>query len=1388
MTSPHSSPPTNKQSSIFRKYLSEGFISLLKSPSPHNNTKTVPSLNSSLNSTTYNKDGKLMVTVSFVDTKNGTGISYFDSVENVIQREFSSTLRNVPYQNARSGVASAIDTLPIKCVRYGEVNDKGDTSNNGSNKGVNKPEYDRNSMTTSSHSDVSTNSSKIYTSKGGDAAEWHVGPYCHVYLAVCDGYDNYRNKVRPAIQAFISQLEGNASASGNSSGQYVLIYIPGGRGASTSDSESRRLSLARGFGAVRAVTQRGVGYESMGNDDNGVSGTGLEGIVLSNKEKELFRKMQVDFPNGRVCLLSSLAPMSNETGGTSGVSTSSQTEWSIVLKNISLAIVAGFRDRCKRYDDELRRLERSQIGSFDKKKDAVAIFLVKESLAFTYEQMQLYSEAQLQYKELSAFNTNIPFIVDENFNASSEAVSGDVLNFRLQLAQNAVNEFEFHYYIFARESHLLFLLRCPVEVLECAHSFIRTLYEMKKKSMKIEAEAWALTAAWDVKCAADCFFHFDKDHGMHQSSTTSSGLSHSVFKRFNLDKVTRNVGVTEQEKDASRKLSELLEFARLRLLKLGDLVYEDQNPVSLAIVDRPVDTFENWVEWEKINNGHKENDVDEHTSNGEVSSPSPWEEKDALAASDLAPPADLTAPIESEHPLSGEKNNLSMNEYRPFLTSFAQTNDNSTPKVFSSPDEYETKYLELSTAIISLYQLGGRYRFASRLLGEQAEIYILRKDISKAVNILSSIVDLCAKDQWDSLFLWRLFRLACCQRIYPDYAPSYLRTLIKCFTPKMNNIAPRQVLELFQRDLEVLVKQDSVHLMRCGRLDVSPFLESELFVVESSLVGVSSNAGNTNMTKSSHPLGYLRKKLVKYFCFVGEHISLGINLTSYLPNPIELDNVRLFLLTLEDYEDLYRRSTSAVITKSQAYRIIEVQKPNEKIDIQPGKNQFYFKWVPMAVGQFVLASVELQWAQASFFHDSATLRRPIQGVQILPSEPTQTLELNPLYLIPGFEQEIRLVFYSGQDIITGGTVEIVCSDGLTVIPPNEHDDAAWSKSCTITLEPCGPDTTLVMKTLVKSDPVEGYGRKGGGKVQTLHVKVVTNYHHNLYNSLTVDGQEPLAQPMATDLEALVTTLDRPALTVYRIEAYALSEQRVIVSVSLHCNTPTSFSLKEWDVHFPPPLVLDNEGDVNHGLFSHPVAEGEELFFAFTCKRDDSLPCESREKPILHVILQDEFKKTFRQVLTLDMDNFYEKVMLEEVFNVSNTATAVLTCSSDEGVVGAPVYFTFELDISMLGKAKDEKIKPKSLLYSISCDAKDWILSGRVRGVVDTLLPSPRRIDIIGIPTRSGLIKRFPEVELFFHEENPPISVRCRYPDSFRSLSYTNHMALAYPSVLESANH
>lgn len=253
-------------------------------------------------------------------------------------------------------------------------------------------------------------------------------------------------------------------------------------------------------------------------------------------------------------------------------------------------------------------------------------------------------------------------------------------------------------------------------------------------------------------------------------------------------------------------------------------------------------------------------------------------------------------------------------------------------------------------------------------------------------------------------------------------------------------------------------------------------------------------------------------------------------------------------------------------------------------------------------------------------------------------------------------------------------------------------------------------------------------------------------------------------------------------------------------------------MKEWDISFPLPLALEENGDLNEGLFDNPVSVGDEICFGFSCRRTttktttttattenepDATPApKKKEELTLHVVLQDEIGKIFHQVLPLDLDAFYEQMKKEDEYAGMNTATAELKCTSREGVVGCPARFSFDVDISNLATLSMMDDHHHRLLYSISCDAKDWILAGRTQGIVASATNndddatnklSSFSVDFVGIPTRSGLLTRFPEIRISYadgKDDIPSIIVHCNIPESFRSLSHTNHMALATPSVVE----
>jgi hypothetical protein len=324
---------------------------------------------------------------------------------------------------------------------------------------------------------------------------------------------------------------------------------------------------------------------------------------------------------------------------------------------------------------------------------------------------------------------------------------------------------------------------------------------------------------------------------------------------------------------------------------------------------------------------------------------------------------------------------------------------------------------------------------------------------------------------------------------------------------------------------------------------------------------------------------------------------------------------------------------------------------------------------------------------------------------------------------------------------------------------------------------------------------------GGDTIQTMWAKVETLYRHKSYRVAIENGDELESDPMKTVLEAMVTTLDRPALTVHDTEAVMFGDDHVMVKISLQCNSPVLFYIKEWQLDLPPPLLVEAYGDLSNGMFQHTIPEGDILLFGFKCVLTDSSqidpPCT---KPLLRIVLKDEFGKTFVQILPVNLEDVYNKVRKDSSTELFAT-TAELTCSVDEGSVGHPVPFVYTLNLSSLMTPRQRRsslcnmsvcssaVRP--IQYTIVSEGSEWIVSGKVQGLIKPNTGSDSlSIHFRGIPTNSGILRDFPALYLDYLPikdscaPSPPIFVQCKKPDSFQSFAYTTSLSLAVPAALD----
>ena len=157
-------------------------------------------------------------------------VDLYEKLTSIFDRDYRSTLHSIPYENVRNGARGTIEKLKIRSML---------TRSHGMAQSRTVGKASSGDAAVPWGGTAATAAAPV-----SDPAEWHNGPYCHVYIAACESTEHYRNKVKPALQAFVSQIESAAnsgstprknsgasedmSTSGNYSPHYVIVYVPTG--------------------------------------------------------------------------------------------------------------------------------------------------------------------------------------------------------------------------------------------------------------------------------------------------------------------------------------------------------------------------------------------------------------------------------------------------------------------------------------------------------------------------------------------------------------------------------------------------------------------------------------------------------------------------------------------------------------------------------------------------------------------------------------------------------------------------------------------------------------------------------------------------------------------------------------------------------------------------------------------------------------------------------------------------------------------------------------------------------------------------------------------------------------------------------------------------------
>lgn len=1295
-------------------------------------------------------------TSSFTATASGAAVTQqvqlYEKFVTIFENEYGCKLTHVPYQLFRNNSGGVIESLPVRTVV-------------ARSHGGGLVLADDNTVAKSAVHDF----------------PWEQ-PYCHVYLAACESYEHYRTKVKPSIQAFVSQLEaatkptkrsfrrrvenggsdsspatGTAATTTTAGGtapsspktppgkksnkqrvvsgpRYVIVYVPTGDRSKMEDSSSPKKPKALGSSVVSrfaAARQRITAVRSEINSlplDSAHSGVTIDsnegnnainpnvGMAedeasmpasiqkLNKVEREIARRFANDFPSGNVCTLSTLVddttgrisePASNDSMVYSAEDKDDEgshfqkLEWSAVLKAMSTAITANFQDRCQRFDDELRKLDHQRRGETGTKADMgddssngtegfhlSNFFLFKESLALTYEQMRLPAEALLQYEELRAFLPERETVIgcfetnDSGETASllQTALTGDVMAFRELLRSHGEFALVIHVaeeYVFAREISLLFQMHKSVRVIQRCLSYVRSTFSLEQSRImalsdadkalqeSVELNKWACNFCWDIKKASDFYFK--------EAST----------------KTIVNVAF-------ARSLCDVLEFARLQLEKLGEMLLPNS---LLGSCDQSLfqAVQDPWSPWEE---------------------PSPAEESAPLRATSTEP-----------------------------VITFVEFLDNG----LSSGDTLISRYVELTKVLAYCNEFCGRRRYAARLRMERMELFYAMGEKTKSAEELCSVVDIYGHDLWNACHFAVLFRLADFQRRIGT-PNEYLQTLVRCFSEAVCEIAPPKAFDALYADLSSVVKSKSV--------EGSSFAAAPLFGPVFGLEGIAApRAAGTD------------RNLLKRLYSVGDKVHVTLSLRSFLPKDIEVDSIAINLVPFRTYVAAMEDNLS--IKPDDVCRVLSL----EKASVSSGQNSYTCEWLPKNSGQFIIASVVIAWNRVQFSYTAKELRRPTIRIDVVPCAPTQKLEAKPNYLIPGHEQPLNFEFSTGSDVVESGNFQLVGSPGLMFLPPDtENEPRAWVSSFEVPLPPCPPFETVCLKALAKVVSPE----ESSVSIQPVQAKVSTKFKY-----ANEQPGDATTEYMNTSLDVKIPTLGKSALSVLDCDLVPYSVDKAMVNVLLESNTPTPFTIKSWSIELPRSFVLSDIGDLNGSLANEKVAFGERISMSFDCfhSAEDTA---SASEPVLRVDLENVMGTLFQETMKLSIRQSLGPRLELKPQNMKAVDVKIAS-SVIEGLVGVPVAITYCIDCSGLATLSN------NVVYRVSFEDSEWIVSGKSVGPVNFLEGSSHEVKIVATPVRPGRITVYPAMSLACLSDAgaTPLPVDLFSPAPFTSLSPPDHMSVAF---------
>ncbi|ORX94739.1 hypothetical protein K493DRAFT_301887 [Basidiobolus meristosporus CBS 931.73] len=194
--------------------------------------------------------------------------------------------------------------------------------------------------------------------------------------------------------------------------------------------------------------------------------------------------------------------------------------WQDFMTKVKDGIITSFEYHVAQYEEHIRRMDaQRQMPGWN----YCTFFLMKESLAQSYEMMNLFDQALKQYDELEASffqvlkGRRLSLCLEANNKAltwfknfggldpgddSADILDMNRKSYRDAILQNDISVFDFRIYLFARQCRLLFLIGDPTEVCDRAlkfiSTFVRTIRDFQSSFSTNFLEIWTFSSCMNV--------------------------------------------------------------------------------------------------------------------------------------------------------------------------------------------------------------------------------------------------------------------------------------------------------------------------------------------------------------------------------------------------------------------------------------------------------------------------------------------------------------------------------------------------------------------------------------------------------------------------------------------------------------------------------------------------------------------------------------------------------------------------------------------------------------------------------------------------------------------------------------------------------------------------